>query len=125
MSWLCANVLLVEMHKPNMRCNELVEETAGALNNDAVTLMLLAVQKSNLELSVNLAVKRWVCWHKALREYLSSQCSVHPYFTVTDMDMKRIVGRSLVSFPYVWVSVEIISTLVPAPDRAHTPLSSW
>ena len=56
MSWLCANVLLVEMHKPNMQCNELVEETALALNDDAVTLMLLAVQRSNLELSVNLAV---------------------------------------------------------------------
>jgi hypothetical protein len=44
------------MHKLNARCDNLVEETAGALNNDVVTLMLLAVQRSNLELSVKLAV---------------------------------------------------------------------
>jgi hypothetical protein len=46
------------MHKPNVQCGDLVEETAGALNNDVVALMLLAVQRSNLELSVKLAVKR-------------------------------------------------------------------
>jgi hypothetical protein len=55
---LCANVLLVEMHKPNAQCSGLVEETAGALNNDVVALMLLAVQRSNLELSVKMAVTR-------------------------------------------------------------------
>jgi len=62
MFWPCANVLLVEMHKLNARCNKLVEEMAAALNDDAVALMLLAVQRSNLELSVKLAVTRWVCW---------------------------------------------------------------
>jgi hypothetical protein len=56
MSQLCANVVLVEMHKLNAWCNNLIEETAGALNNDVVTLMLLAMQRSNLELSVKLAV---------------------------------------------------------------------
>ena len=49
------------MHKPNARCDKLVEETAGALSDDAVTLMLLAVQRSNLELSVRLAVTWSVC----------------------------------------------------------------
>jgi len=46
------------MHKPNVRCNILVEETAEALNDNVVTLMLLAVQRSNLELSVKIAVKQ-------------------------------------------------------------------
>jgi hypothetical protein len=102
------------MHKLNMRCNKLVEETAAALNDDAVALMLLAVQRSNLELAVNVAVRRWVCWHKALREYLSSQCSVHPRFTVIAKDMEGMVKTSLIPFPYIWVSVDVISIVVPA-----------
>ena len=46
------------MHKLDGRCDSLIEITAGALNDDVVALMLLAVQRSNLELSVKLAVKR-------------------------------------------------------------------
>jgi hypothetical protein len=58
MFWLSANVLLLEMHKPNGRCDTLIEETAGALNDDVIALMLMAVQRTNLELSVKIAVKR-------------------------------------------------------------------
>ena len=50
-----------EMHKSDGCCKKLIEETAGALNYDVVTLMLVVVQRSNVELSVKLAVKRWVC----------------------------------------------------------------
>jgi hypothetical protein len=46
------------MHLKDSRCDSLVEETAEALNEDAVALMLLAVQKSNLELSVKMALSR-------------------------------------------------------------------
>jgi hypothetical protein len=46
------------MHKPDGCCKKLVEVTAGALSVDVVTLMLVAVQRSNLELSAKLAVKR-------------------------------------------------------------------
>ena len=42
----------------NSCCNSLVEETAIALNEETVLLMLLAVQKNNLELSVKTALKR-------------------------------------------------------------------
>ena len=38
------------------RCDSLVEKTATALNEDTVVLMLLAVQKNNLELSVKTAL---------------------------------------------------------------------
>ncbi len=48
------------MNKGEARCDTLIEATAAALNVDAVTLMLLAVQKDNLGLSVNLALKRSV-----------------------------------------------------------------
>ncbi|KAF5345973.1 hypothetical protein D9756_010901 [Leucocoprinus leucothites] len=53
-------VRLEKMHKPDGCCKKLIEETARALNDDVVTLMLVAVQKSNVELSVKLAVERYV-----------------------------------------------------------------
>ena len=40
----------------NSCCNGLVEETAIALNEETVLLMLLAVQKNNLGLSVKTAL---------------------------------------------------------------------
>ena len=46
------------MHRPDERCSDLIEVTANALSGDIVTLMLLAVQRDNLELSVKLAIKR-------------------------------------------------------------------
>jgi hypothetical protein len=46
------------MHLKDSHCKNLVEKTAEALNEDAVALMLLTVQKSNLELSVNMALRR-------------------------------------------------------------------
>ena len=49
---------LAEMHLKDSRCNGLIEETAAALNDDVVTLMLLAVQWGNLELSVKIALSR-------------------------------------------------------------------
>lgn len=47
-----------EMHRQNAHCDDLIEKTAIALNEDVVTLMLLAVQKGNLELSVKVALNR-------------------------------------------------------------------
>ena len=46
------------MHKPNQRCSDLVEVTANALSGDIVALMLMAVQRDSLELSVKQAIKR-------------------------------------------------------------------
>jgi hypothetical protein len=43
------------MHVKDGQCGELVEKTAAALNDDAVLLMLLAVQRGNVELSVRTA----------------------------------------------------------------------
>ena len=40
------------------QCGGLVEKTAAALNEDAVMLMLLVVQKGNIKLSVRLAWAR-------------------------------------------------------------------
>ncbi len=46
------------MHQPDGSCKNLIEETAKALKDDVVALMLVAIQRSNLELSVMLAVKQ-------------------------------------------------------------------
>jgi hypothetical protein len=40
------------------RCDGLVEKTAVALNEDTVALMLLAMQRGNLELSIKTALSR-------------------------------------------------------------------
>ena len=48
------------MHEAGKRCTELLEKTANALNDNTIGVMLLAVQKSNLELSINVAVTRSV-----------------------------------------------------------------
>ncbi len=41
-----------------MRCDNLIEKTAAALNEDIVALMLLAVQRGNVESSVKFALNR-------------------------------------------------------------------
>ena len=46
------------MHLHNSRCDDLIEKTAAALNEDIVALMLLAVQRDNLLPSVKEALNR-------------------------------------------------------------------
>ena len=46
------------MHKHDQQCTELIEVTANALSGDVVALMLLAVQRNNLELSIKDAIPR-------------------------------------------------------------------
>ena len=46
------------MHKQNRGCKDLVETTAAALQEDTVGLMLLGIQKHNLEPSVKRALAR-------------------------------------------------------------------
>ena len=55
-----ADILCAGMHEASNRCNELLEKTANALNDNVVSVMLLAVQKGNLELSINVAVTKSV-----------------------------------------------------------------
>ena len=40
------------------RCDNLIKATSTALSDDIVTLMLLAVQRDNLQLSVKTALTR-------------------------------------------------------------------
>jgi len=43
------------MDKQDACCDALIETTAAALNKNVVALMLVAVQKDNVKLSVNMA----------------------------------------------------------------------
>ena len=68
------------MHKVEARCNTLLEETAEALNKDVLALMLLAVQKADLGLSIRTAVKRCVFHMKnpqRMQSNQTSKCSWH------------------------------------------------
>ena len=53
----CINIHPVDMHREGQRCTDLIEVTAKALSGRAIALMLVAVKKDNLELSINQAIK--------------------------------------------------------------------
>jgi len=76
-------VRLENMHIKTSRCDELVEETAATLNEDAVALMLLAVQRGNIELSVKTALSR-----------------VH---RITGFEVEQVIRECLIPFPYIWL----------------------
>jgi len=79
-------VQLEKMHKTGGHCIELIEKTAIALNQDAITLMLLSLQKDNVELSVKTA---WRCVH----------CLV-------TFEVEHVIRECLFAFPYIWVKPE-------------------
>ena len=58
MNTCCIDIHPIDMQKPEQRCADLIEMTAGALSGDAVALMLVAAQRDNLELSIKQAIKR-------------------------------------------------------------------
>ncbi|KAH9020944.1 hypothetical protein EDB85DRAFT_2152713 [Lactarius pseudohatsudake] len=84
-------VRLEQMHKQNRRCDDLIEKTAAALNEDTVALMLLTVQKSNLKLSVKTALNR-----------------VHSGSGFEVKGAESIVRKCLFAFPYIWWVSDVI-----------------
>ena len=54
----CADVISVGMHEEHQHCTELLETTANALNDGVVAVMISAVKRGNLELSMNIAMRR-------------------------------------------------------------------
>ncbi|KAF8258006.1 hypothetical protein EI94DRAFT_1756079, partial [Lactarius quietus] len=82
-------VRLENMHMNDNRCDGLVEKTAAALNEDTVALMLLAVQRGNIELSVKTSLSR-------VRR-------------LTGFEVEQVIRACLVPFPYLWASVYISS----------------
>jgi len=72
------------MHVNGSHCGDLVEKTAAALNDDAVMLMLLAVQRNNVELSVKYAWKH-----------------VHGLAIIK---VENVIEECLFAFPYIWLN---------------------
>jgi hypothetical protein len=57
MSAFCIDIHPIEMQKHGQRCAGLIEMTANTLSGNVVVLMLVAVQRYNLELSIKQAIK--------------------------------------------------------------------
>jgi hypothetical protein len=57
MSTFCIDIHPIEMQKHGQRCAGLIEMTANTLSGNVVVLMLVAVQRYNLELSIKQAIK--------------------------------------------------------------------
>jgi len=76
------------MHEPGQRCADLIEMTANALSGETVALMLMAVQKDNLELSIKYAIK-WV----------------HTQFKEGTGGTEAVIKKCLQAFPSIWFSL--------------------
>lgn len=74
-------VRLENMHEPGASCSALIIETANALDDDVLRHMLVAVQRENLMISVEMAVKK----------------------TRFGRDGRSIVESCIGYFPHLWV----------------------
>jgi len=79
------SVRLERMHRPGQRCFDLIQATENALSSGVVSLMLLAVQKDNLELNINRAVE-WV--HSASQGGKAST--------------EIVIKACILAFPSIW-----------------------
>ncbi|KAH9005051.1 hypothetical protein EDB86DRAFT_2796846 [Lactarius hatsudake] len=116
-------VRLEQMHRQNRRCDDLIEKTAAALNEDTIALMLLTVQKGNLQLSVKMALNRLVRQlNGEASDDLNEYCSVLSGAGFKVEGTERVVGECLFAFPFIWVSVGcvlICMTCFIMPDVAQ------
>jgi len=75
-------VRLEEMDKKESRCDDLIEKTAATLSGYVAALMISAVQKDDLKLSVKTALTR--------------------VYAQADIEVEHVVRRCLLSFPWIW-----------------------
>ena len=61
-----ADILCTDMHEAGNCCTELLNKTANAMSDDVLSVMLLAVQRGNLELSISFAVSRLVFLYRMI-----------------------------------------------------------
>jgi len=77
------------MHKQGQRCTELISKTANSLSGNVVSLMLLAVQKDNLEPNIKQAIK-WT----------------HDAFGRERRGLDAAIKKCLLAFPSLWYFTE-------------------
>jgi len=111
------------MDEKEARCDTLIEETAAALNDDVVALMLVSVQKdNNLGLSANLALKRSVQQFKGtVGGNLIRLCRVYSRGGFNKLNAITIVGGCVFPFPYLWASVQLAYIVAHALMVALAP----
>ena len=94
------------MHRHDQLCTDLLEVTANALSGGVVVLMLLAVQRDNLEFSVTKAVE-WLV--PTYDEITMKMCS--PHYRTHDILRRRrastesVIRACVMAFPSIWVSL--------------------
>jgi hypothetical protein len=102
------------MHKHGQQCTELIETTANALSGGAVTLMLLTVQKDNLELNIKRSVEWYVPIYSGVKMIggPSNHRTHHANaFRQGDGDGERVIKICLMTFPSLWVSRPLCSIM--------------
>ena len=108
-SWASgANILCTGMHKAGEHCTELLEKTANALSDNVVGVMLLAVQKGNLELSINRAVTKSVFLYGMARKSLIYYFRACIMIRSGEKERGKIIGKCVVAFPYMWYYVSVL-----------------
>jgi hypothetical protein len=93
------------MHKQG-QCTDLIDKTANELGDDVVTLMLVAVQRGNLELSVTEAIRRYVrvCIATEIRRVYSLD-RTHAKSKQGIVSIEVVTEICIVAFPSLWVRV--------------------
>ena len=100
------------MHRQG-RCTNLIEITADELGDDVVTLMLMAVQRDNLELSMKQAIRRYVCMcagTKIRRVYRRHRTHVKQDIVSTE----AVINMCILAFPSLWVSCNTLLCIAAA-----------
>ncbi|KAJ7019308.1 hypothetical protein C8F04DRAFT_1197805 [Mycena alexandri] len=108
-------VLLEGMNDPAAHCDELIQTTAEALDSGTVTLMLLAVQTKNLELSVQRAVQESLKvfnvepsvlmkggFMKKIKKAVTKTLARGPS---KSLKVEDVVKECLKAFPWLWASL--------------------
>ena len=114
------------MNQQEARCDTLIEATAAELNEDVVALMLVAVQKDNLGLSVNLALKRSVHQFKGtVGGNPIELCRVYSSGWIDRLHTKCIVQECLFPFPFIWASVHLAFIVVHVNDGWCWLIPRW
>ena len=104
---LFSNFCPAGMHKDSQQCTDLIKLTVNSLSGGVVALMLVAVQKDNLEVSINHAIKQWVLIHWDKNDGVYTQ-----YRTKEKIEglgsTEAVIKQCLAAFPWMWVSCEAV-----------------
>ncbi|SRR6266404_693412 len=112
------------MNRQEARCDTLIETTVAALDEDVVALMLVAVQKDNLVLSVKVALKKSVHQFQRIVGGISSSRRVHSRGGFNNLGAITIVRDCLYPFPFLWASIHSAFVVAHAHEGQCCPNSS-